>query len=193
MARALTSKEKMLVTVMGFLAAGGILFQFGLKPAMQRRSSLETRVQALRQQTEQIRAQLRDLQKLEEQYKQVQAELVEFQELIPDKKEIPDLLKQIELMGLQCSVDIPSIATTQPVDKGRYQIITLNLAAEGRFQDVMQFFRRLASAPRLITVQDVNFGGYDESKGTMQATIKASIYTRGGAASGAAQQPTKQP
>lgn len=185
MARALTSKEKMLVTVMAFLAAGGGLYQFVLKPAMQKRSGLETRVQALQQQTAQIRAQLRDLKQLEQQYQQVQTELAEFQELIPDKKEIPGLLKQIELMALQCNVDVPSISTSQPIDKGTYRAISLTLSAEGTFQDILKFFGRLADAPRLITVQKADFGSYDAAKGgTMQVSINGSIYMRGGAGGG---------
>lgn len=194
MARALTSQEKMLVTVMAFLAAGGVLYQFVLKPTMLKRTDLEKRVQTLQQQTTEIRAQLRDLQQLEQQYKQVQSELAEFQELIPDKKEIPGLLKQIELMALQCNVDVPSISTAQPINKGQYQAISLTLSAEGTFQDIMRFFGRLATAPRLITVQHADFGSYDGAKGgEMQVSIGGSIYIRGGAPSGATQQPAQQP
>lgn len=186
MARALTSKEMLLVTVMAFLAAGGGLYQFVLKPTMQKRSDLEIRVQTLQQQTAEIRAQLRDLQQLEQQYQQVQTELAHFQELIPDQKEIPDLLKQMELMALQCNVDVPIISTTTPVDKGQYQVITINLSASGTLPNVMKFFERLANAPRLITIQKADFGSYDSAKGGgIQVTIGGSIYMRGGAGSGA--------
>lgn len=185
-ARALTSKEKMLVTVMAFLAAGGGLYQFALKPTMQKRSDLETRVQTLQQQTAEIRAQLRDLKQLELQYQAVQTELAQFQELIPEKKEIPDLLKQIDLMALQCNVNVPVIAANQPVDKGQYQVITINLSASGTLANVMKFFERLANAPRLITVQKADFSSYDSAKGGgIQVTIGGSIYMRGGAGSGA--------
>lgn len=187
MARTLTSKEKLLVTVMAFLAAGGGLYQFVLNPLMKQRSALESSVQGLQQQTAQIRAQLRDLKQLEQQYQEVQTELQHFQELIPDQKEIPGLLKQIELMGLQCNVDVPNISTTQPIDRGKYRAMNINLSIDGRFLDDLQFFHRLASAPRLITVQNVGFSSYDEVKGTMQVSIKASIYMRGGAGGG----PTK--
>lgn len=182
MARQLTNKEAMLVAVLVFLGAGGALVNFILLPLTQKAGSLKSQVQALESSVAQIRNELKDQQALEQKLQSAQSEITAFETLIPETKDVPGLLRELEVIAARCKVKLPSIGAGQPVDMKTHYQISLNLPISGDYRDTLQFIKELTSADRLITIKSVSFSASGGSQ--MSVNIQAAAYMRGGGASG---------
>lgn len=182
MARPLTTKEVMLVSVLAFLGAGAALVNFVLLPLSQRAAALRSQVQNLESSVAQIRAELKNQEELEQKLKDAQAEIDAFENLIPEDKDVPGLLRELEVIAARCDVRLPSIGAGQPIDKKTHYELSLSLPISGDYRSVLRFISELTSARRLITIKSVSFA---PTSGTqMNVSIQAAAYMRGGAGSG---------
>lgn len=184
MARQLTTKEIILVTVLAFLAVGGGIINFVIMPMFTQSGQLRASVDSLQQQVDKVRNELRDATELERKYIASQAELALFEKSIPEKKELPSLLKELELMATRCNINLTNINASPPTDRTTHLEVTLSLAASGKYQDVLRFFRELTSAERLIIIRTASITPNGEN---MTLSIQAATFMRGGAGSGPGQ------
>ena len=181
MARPLTKKEIILVAVMAIIALGGGFYQFILSPTMARAEQVKSEVSAMEAKIEQIRKELRDQEELEKKYEQAKVEIASFETLIPNDKEIPDLLRELELIADLCNVILSSIAASSPINRTTHLEITLNLPIKGEYRNILRFYNELTSAKRLIIVKTTSISpGADE----YQVSIQAATFMRGGAVDG---------
>ena len=181
MARPLTKKEIILVAVMAIIALGGGFYQFILSPTMARAEQVKSEVSAMETKIEQIRKELRDQEELEKKYEQAKVEIASFETLIPNDKEIPDLLRELELIADRCNVILSSIAASSPINRTTHLEITLNLPIKGEYRNILRFYNELTSAKRLIIVKTTSISpGADE----YQVSIQAATFMRGGAVDG---------
>ena len=181
MARPLTKKEIILVAVMAIIALGGGFYQFILSPTMVRAEQVKSEVSAMEAKIEQIRKELRDQEELEKKYEQAKVEIASFETLIPNDKEIPDLLRELELIADRCNVILSSIAASSPINRTTHLEITLNLPIKGEYRNILRFYNELTSAKRLIIVKTTSISpGADE----YQVSIQAATFMRGGAVDG---------
>lgn len=181
MARPLTKQEIILVAVMSIIALGGGFYQFILSPTMVRAEQVQNEVSAMETRIEQIRRELRDQGELERKYEQAKADLASFEMLIPNDKEIPDLLRELELIADRCNVKLSSVGASNPINKTTHLEITLNLPIQGEYRNILRFYNELTSAKRLIIVKTTNI---TPSADEYQVSIQAATFMRGGAASG---------
>ena len=181
MARPLTKQEIILVAVMSIIALGGGFYQFILSPTMVRAEQVKSEVSAMEAKIEQIRKELRDQEELEKKYEQAKVEIASFETLIPNDKEIPDLLRELELIADRCNVILSSIAASSPINRTTHLEITLNLPIKGEYRNILRFYNELTSAKRLIIVKTTSISpGADE----YQVSIQAATFMRGGAVDG---------
>ena len=181
MARPLTKQEIILVAVMSIIALGGGLYQFILSPTMARAEQVKSEVSAMETKIEQIRKELRDQEELEIKYEQAKSDLASFEMLIPNDKEIPDLLRELELIADRCNVILSSIAASSPINRNTHLEITLNLPIKGEYRNVLRFYDEVTSAKRLIIVKTSNI---NPGENEYQVSIQAATFMRGGAVDG---------
>lgn len=179
--RPLTKQEIILVGVMAIAALCGGFYQLLLSPTMARAEQIQNEVSAMEAKIGQIRKELRDQEELERKLEQAKSDLASFEMLIPDEKEIPDLLRELELIAERCNVQLSSIAASNPINRNTHFEISLSLPIKGKYQNVLRFFDELTSAKRLIVVRNANISpGADE----FQISIQAATFMRGGAGNG---------
>jgi len=181
MARPLTKQEIILVAVMAIAALGGGFYQFILKPTMERAEKVQSEVSAMEARIEQIRKELRDQEELERKYAQAQSDLITFEALIPNDKEIPDLLRELESIATRCNVELPSINASSLINRTTHFEISLGLSIKGSYRNVLRFFEEVTSAKRLIIVRSTSI---NPSADEFQAGIQAATFMRGGAVDG---------
>lgn len=181
MARPLTKQEIILVAVMSIIALGGGFYQFILSPTMARAEQVRNEVSAMETRIEQIRKELRDQEELERKYEQAKSVLASFEMLIPNDKEIPDLLRELELIADRCNVKLSSIAAGNPINRNTHFEITLSLPIKGEYRNILRFYDELASAKRLIIVKTTSIS---PSANEFQVSIQAATFMRGGAVDG---------
>ena len=181
MARPLTKKEIILVAVMAIIALGGGFYQFILSPTMARAEQVKSEVSAMEAKIEQIRKELRDQEELEKKYEQAKVEIASFETLIPNDKEIPDLLRELELIADRCNVILSSIAASSPINRTTHLEITLNLPIKGEYRNILRFYNELTSAKRLIIVKTTSISPDADE---YQVSIQAATFMRGGAVDG---------
>lgn len=185
MARQLTTKEITLVAIMGFLAIGGGFINFVILPMFNQSAALRTTVDGLELKVNEVRQELRDAAELERKYAESQAELAAFEKSIPEKKELPSLLKELELIAARCDIDLSSINASPPTDKKTHFEVTLSLSVAGKYQDILRFFRELTSAERLIITKSATITPGEGERMTLN--IQAATFMRGGTGGGSGQ------
>ncbi|MGI5854152.1 MAG: type 4a pilus biogenesis protein PilO [Bacillota bacterium] len=179
--RPLTKQEIILVGVMAIAALCGGFYQLLLSPTMARAEQIQNEVSAMEAKIGQIRKELRDQEELERKLEQAKSDLASFEMLIPDEKEIPDLLRELELIAERCNVQLSSIAASRPIDRKTHQEINLSLPISGKYRDVLRFFDEITSAKRLIIVKSASISPGSE---IFDVNIQASAFMRGGADNG---------
>jgi len=181
MARPLTKQEIILVAILSIAALGFGFYQFLLSTAMEKAESLQNEVNAMEAKISQIRKELRDQDELERKYEQAKEDLASFEMSIPDEKELPELLRELEAIAERCNVTLSSIAASRPIDRKTHQEINLSLPISGKYRDVLRFFDEITSAKRLIIVKSASISPGSE---IFDVNIQASAFMRGGADNG---------
>ncbi len=121
--------------------------------------------------------------------KQLEARLVK----LPQEKEIPTLLTQVNTLGQQAGLEFQLFRPGQPVKKGFYSEIPIEIRVEGTYHTLGSFFDRVSKLERIVNVGDLKItplAALQQQRGrTISAEFKATTFTflEKGGSSGAGQ------
>lgn len=158
-------------------------------PLWESKGRLETDLQKLLADLEQKRIIAADLPKLEEEIKalgkQLEAALVK----LPEEKEIPKLLTQVNTLGLQSGLEFLLFRPATPVKKGFYAEVPIDIRVEGEYHTLGVFLDRVSKLERIVNVADLRINPLVAQRQqigrTISADFKATTFTfleKGGSA-----------
>jgi len=117
--------------------------------------------------------------------KQLEAALVK----LPEEKEIPKLLTQVNTLGLQSGLDFLLFRPAAPVKKGFYAEVPIDIRVEGEYHSLGTFLDRVSKLERIVNVADLRLSPLPAQKQqlgrTISADFKATTFTfleKGGSA-----------
>lgn len=158
-------------------------------PLWESKGRLESDLQKLLADLEQKRIIAADLPKLEEEIKalgkQLEAALVK----LPEEKEIPKLLTQVNTLGLQSGLEFLLFRPATPVKKGFYAEVPIDIRVEGEYHTLGVFLDRVSKLERIVNVADLRINPLVAQRQqvgrTISADFKATTFTfleKGGSA-----------
>ncbi len=158
-------------------------------PLWESKGRLERDLQKLQADLEQKRIIAADLPKLEEEIKalgkQLEAALVK----LPEEKEIPKLLTQVNTLGLQSGLEFLLFRPATPVKKGFYAEVPIDIRVEGEYHTLGAFLDRVSKLERIVNVADLRINPLVAQRQqigrTISADFKATTFTfleKGGSA-----------
>ena len=116
--------------------------------------------------------------KLEAEIKDLQKQLAEAVVRLPEEKDIPRLLTQINTLGQQSGLEFLLFRPAAPVKKGFYADVPIDIRVEGQYHTLAGFLDRVSKLERIVTVSDIKVaplsGKPDRS---VVADLKATTYT----------------
>lgn len=113
---------------------------------------------------------IQDLAKFQARLESLTRELVVMKAQLPDKKEIPELLKTISSLGRESGLTFLLFRPRPEVPKEFYSEIPVEMQVEGGYHEVAKFFWQIGLLDRIVNVSNVDMGKATEDKGQIQLT-----------------------
>ena len=139
------------------LGAVAVLLLYGwwsllFKPAWEERDRLRTQLAGLEQQLFQKMRIAANLPQLEAEIKQLQARLKASVARLPEEKEIPTLLTQVNSLGEESGLVFTLFRPQAAVKKDFYAEVPIQVRVEGSFHALGAFFDRIGKMERIMNI-----------------------------------------
>ncbi|MBN2467825.1 MAG: type 4a pilus biogenesis protein PilO [Deltaproteobacteria bacterium] len=102
--------------------------------------------------------------------KKVQHELELMKSQLPDKKEIPNLLKTISSLGKESGLQFQMFRPIAEVSKDFYAEIPVEIRVEGGYHEVADFFYKVGMLDRIVNIGKVDMGKATEENEKIKLT-----------------------
>ena len=143
---------------------------FLIMPLLEEKGRSEDRLRKVQSDLEQKQLIAANRPKLEAEIKGLEKELDEALVRLPEEKDIPRLLTQINTLGQQNGLEFLLFRPGAPVKKGFYAEVPIDIRVEGQFHSLGGFLDRVSKLERIVTVSDIKIsplsgaGAEDRSK-----------------------------
>lgn len=176
------------------LVVGGVLAAYVyllMMPLWEEKGRHESTLQKLQADLRKKQAIAANRPKLEADIKALEKELADALVRLPEEKEIPKLLTQVNTLGQQNGLEFLLFRPNPPVKKGFYAEVPIEMRVEGQYHALGGFLDRVSKLERIVNVSDIKVTPLASSKTqradrTIMAELKATTYTfleKGGSAS----------
>jgi type IV pilus assembly protein PilO len=119
--------------------------------------------------------------KLDAEIKALEKQLDEALVRLPEEKDIPRLLTQINTLGQQNGLEFLLFRPGAPAKKGFYAEVPIDIRVEGQFHSLGGFLDRVSKLERIVTVSDIKIsplsGQTQRTDRSIAADLKATTYT----------------
>jgi len=151
-------------------------------PLWGRKGDLETDLQKLQADLDQKRMIAANRPKLEEEIKGLEKQLETALVKLPEEKDIPKLLTQVNTLGLQSGLEFLLFRPAAPVKKGFYAEVPIDIRVEGEYHTLGMFLDRVSKLERIVNVTDLRINPLavqrQQSGGrSISADLKATTFT----------------
>lgn len=184
--------RKQLYTLAGVLGLGILAAYVYLlvMPMWEERTKLQADLQKLQADLTQKKLIAASRPKLEADIKTLKSQLEAALVRLPEEKDIPRLLTQVNTLGQQNGLDFLLFRPGPPTKKGFYSEVPIDMKVEGQYHAVGGFLDRVSKLERIVNVSDIKITPVTASPPradrTIVAELKATTFTfseKGGAAS----------
>jgi type IV pilus assembly protein PilO len=181
--------------LIGVLGAGVVAAYVYLlmMPLWEEKARHEVALQKLQSDLQQKQLIAANRPKLEAEIKALEKELADALVRLPEEKEIPKLLTQVNTLGQQNGLDFLLFRPGAPAKKGFYAEVPIEMRVEGQYHALGGFLDRVSKLERIVNVSDIKVAPLalqaqrgDRADRSIVADLKATTFTfleKGGSAS----------
>ncbi len=165
-----------LVLLMGLVVAG---FYYGLyQGQLEELANLDRRLGSLHSKLAENQRIAANLPKFRAEYERLQTQLNAALSELPDKKEIPKLLRNIGKLASEQGLDVLQFRPSGEVNKGFYAEVPVNLKLRGSYHDVALFFDAVSRLPRIVNIGQLNMAQPRDTAGrtTLSVDCRATTF-----------------
>ncbi|MBW1679252.1 MAG: type 4a pilus biogenesis protein PilO [Deltaproteobacteria bacterium] len=109
-----------------------------------------------------------DLKKIQARLEKLKRELEVMNAQLPDKKEIPGLLKTISSVGKEAGLKFQLFRPRTEISKDFYAEIPVEIQVVGSYHEVANFFYKVGMLDRIVNITNVNMGNPVEENGEIK-------------------------
>ncbi|HUL79773.1 MAG TPA: type 4a pilus biogenesis protein PilO, partial [Vicinamibacteria bacterium] len=157
--------------VVAALICGGFYY-FWYSDALEQQKKKEARLTDLHKQIQALEATANKLPEFQREVQALEARLETLKRILPPEKEMPDLMRRVQYLAAQSSLQIRKFNPANPVQKDFFQEIPVTLDLEGTYHNLGAFLDRVSRMSRLVNVGEVKVKS--QQKPTLNNTIQAS-------------------
>jgi type IV pilus assembly protein PilO len=109
---------------------------------------------------------------------ELEGRLTNLRAILPEEKDAADLLRRLQTVAMQSSLEIKSVKPNATVTKQLHAEWPINLELQGTYHNLATFFDRVGKFTRIINITGVNIRGRDkpEANLTITATCTATTF-----------------
>src|SRR5512139_1195233 len=157
--------------VIAALLCGGFYY-FWYSDALETQKKQEARLAELQKQIRALEATANKLPEFQREVQALEARLETLKRILPPEKEMPDLMRRVQYLAAQSSLQIRKFNPAAPVQKEFYQEVPINLDLEGTYHNLGAFLDRISRMSRLVNMGNVKIKA--QTKPTISNTIATS-------------------
>jgi len=154
---------------------------FLMMPLWEEKGKLEDQLLKVQSDLQQKQLIAANRPKLEAEIKALEKQLDEALVRLPEEKDIPRLLTQVNSLGQQNGLEFLLFRPGAPVKKGFYAEVPIDIRVEGQFHSLGGFLDRVSKLERIVTVSDIRItplsGVAQRTDRSIAAELKATTYT----------------
>lgn len=139
---------------MGALIVVFYVFWFSL-PRSQEIAEIQHTIQALEAERTQLRKTLANRQHIEAESRAVEAAFNQAQAQLPERKEIPELLRQVSRLGRDSGLEVILFRQQPEQIRELYAEVPVQMSVRGGYHDIALFFDQVRRLDRIVNVADV--------------------------------------
>ena len=161
----LTTTRKALISLGIAAALWGSFVWFLYLPQRENIAQLDGNLRSAKERLNRLKEVERNLRDFKKKLKETEVQFKEALQLLPDKEEIPTLLKSISNLGATSGLEFLLFAPQKEVNRNFYAEIPLQLEVSGPYHNVATFFDKVSRLSRI-----VNIGGMQMTELTQAKT-----------------------
>ena len=175
--------KRQLYILLGVFGAGvlGVYLYLLMIPLWEQKGKLEGELQKLQADLAQKRSIAANRVKLEAEIKELEKQLAAALVKLPEEKDIPKLLTQVNTLGQQSGLEFQLFRPGTPARKGFYAEVPIDIRVEGQYHSLGGFLDRVSKLERIVNVADLKIAPLSvqqQSTGrTLVEDLKATTYT----------------
>jgi type IV pilus assembly protein PilO len=184
--------KRQLYLLLGIAGVGfvAIWWMYLYTPARNERDRLSSQKARLEQDLFQKRRLRLELPKLKKAREELQRDLQKAVRALPEEKEIPILLTEINRLGQDSGLVFTLFKPGKPKQDEFVNRIPIKIKAEGDYHELGHFFEQLSRMERIVNITDLKMDQAKKPRGktrgsTISGEFTATTYTFGGAPEGA--------
>lgn len=174
--------EKIKMPIRVLILVGTIILLAGLfayliyLPKTEEIKQTTEKIAGLTQKLKTAKRRARKLKQFEAEMAQVDTQFKEALKLLPNKKEIPKLLRNITQLGTDSRLQFHLFSPQRERAKDFYMEIPVAIQVSGNYHDVAVFFDRVGGMERIVNILNVSMQPVGQRSTTLTTTCDAVTY-----------------
>jgi len=157
--------------VIAALICGGFYY-FWYSDALDRQRQKEERLATLQKEIRALEATANRLPEFQREVQALEARLETLKRILPPEKEMPDLMRRIQYLAAQSSLQIRKFNPAAVVQKDFYQEVPVAIDVEGTYHNMGAFLDRVSRMSRLVNMGNLQIKAHGNQ--TLNNTVAIS-------------------
>jgi type IV pilus assembly protein PilO len=172
----LSRLQRVFICLATLLLIGGGYYYFIF---MSKYTQLQQAAQTLEAQTNKrdiVKRKASSLKKWEDNMAQVEEAFYIATRALPDKKEVPSLLKSVSRAGSSAGLSVVLFQPDPEVNRDFYREIPLSMKVEGSFHQIADFFFQVSRLNRIVNIKNISMRRNRTASGVIDMSCNAVTY-----------------
>ena len=159
------------------LICGGFYY-FWYSDALEKERQKEARLATLQKEIRALEATANRLPEFQREVQALEARLETLKRILPPEKEMPDLMRRVQYLAAQSSLQIRKFNPAAVVSKDFYQEVPVSIDVEGTYHNLGAFLDRVSRMSRLVNMSDLKIKAQTAQtlNNTVAVTATATTY-----------------
>jgi type IV pilus assembly protein PilO len=160
------------------LAACGVFLYYYEMPVRADMASRQSQLDSLKADIAKGLTTAKKLQEFRSQVGELEARLNNLKAVLPEEKDAADLLRRMQVVAAQASLEIKGFKPNPTVTKQLHAEWPITLELEGTYHNLALFFDRVGKFTRIVNISGLDVRGKDKPEGntTITATCVATTF-----------------
>lgn len=176
----LSRRDRNLLVFMSVFVAVALFYQFIFQPAMERGRGLTQRREAKEVELKKAQRAVRGRARLERDLMEVKVRLNYAKDRLPEAKDVPALLKQIEKIAKDSKVDVLKSLRFDTTEEAEfYRTIPIQLSMECNSKALARFLYQIETSSRLLDIEKLRISSDPKANLRVDMTLATFVYKPG--------------
>lgn len=173
----LPRSQRLVVYGLGYLLLVVALFFALIGPAMEGINSATSKRSALTTKRDEVRTRAENRAQFESELEQLEADLKQALKELPDDREIPGLLSEIDALARKSGLEVRKFQPLPEVRREYHADVPVQIVMGGSFHEIAIFFDRVGKMNRIVSVTDIVMNEPAERGSETTLTVAGKVVT----------------